>query len=187
MRYGVATIEISKYEITGCGLPFLRASDDCDAEKSSRRLATSRWKALGNCAGIGGAAAGFGSLTTASRSSRCVTATRGNTVRYSHSRFLSAARRSGLKDREDTTTLTVAKKMIDLAARGERDPERLTAETVRALRRSSRDPSSSPVRYREYARLCRDIMDRMPEHRQTLSDLADAWERVACEEGPGTS
>ncbi len=39
----------------------------------------------------------------------------------------------GLADREDGATLIVAKRIIDLATQGERDPERLTAATVEAL------------------------------------------------------
>jgi len=41
----------------------------------------------------------------------------------------------GLADREDGATLIVAKRIIDLAMQGERDPERLTAATVEALKR----------------------------------------------------
>lgn len=87
----------------------------------------------------------------------------------------------GLRDREDAATLTVAKQIIDLATQGERDPERLTAETVGTLRRSSPGVSPSPAQYREYAQLCREMMDQMPENRRILSDLADAWEKVARE------
>ena len=39
----------------------------------------------------------------------------------------------GLADREDGATLMVAKRIIDLAMLGERDPERLTAATLEAL------------------------------------------------------
>jgi hypothetical protein len=39
----------------------------------------------------------------------------------------------GLVDREDGATLMVAKRIIDLATLGERDPERLTAATMEAL------------------------------------------------------
>ena len=39
----------------------------------------------------------------------------------------------GLVDREDGATLTVAKRIVDLAAQGERDPERLTAATVKTF------------------------------------------------------
>jgi hypothetical protein len=39
----------------------------------------------------------------------------------------------GLADIEDAATLIVAKRVIDLAAQGERDPERLTSATVEAL------------------------------------------------------
>jgi len=39
----------------------------------------------------------------------------------------------GLVDHEDSATLTVAKRIVDLAAEGERDPERLTAATVKAF------------------------------------------------------
>jgi hypothetical protein len=41
----------------------------------------------------------------------------------------------GLADREDGATLMVARRVIDLAAQGERDPERLTAGTLEALSR----------------------------------------------------
>jgi len=41
----------------------------------------------------------------------------------------------GLADREDGATLMVAKRIIDLAKHGERDPERLTAAAVEALTR----------------------------------------------------
>jgi hypothetical protein len=39
----------------------------------------------------------------------------------------------GLSEREDAATLRVAKRIVDLVAKGERDPERLTAATVKAL------------------------------------------------------
>jgi hypothetical protein len=39
----------------------------------------------------------------------------------------------GLADREDGATLMVAKRIIDLATQGERDPERLMAAAVEAL------------------------------------------------------
>ena len=39
----------------------------------------------------------------------------------------------GLADREDGATLMVAKRIVDLAILGERDPERLTAAIVEAL------------------------------------------------------
>jgi hypothetical protein len=84
--------------------------------------------------------------------------------------------RLGLKDREDTAALRVAKEIIDLAAQGERDPERLTAETVGRLRRPS---LGLAAQYREYAEACRELMNRMPEHRKALSKLADAWDQVA--------
>jgi hypothetical protein len=41
----------------------------------------------------------------------------------------------GLADRENGATLVVAKRIIHLAAQGERDPERLTAATLEALSR----------------------------------------------------
>jgi hypothetical protein len=40
-----------------------------------------------------------------------------------------------LADREDGATLMVARRIIDLAIQGERDPERLTAATVEELAR----------------------------------------------------
>jgi hypothetical protein len=87
----------------------------------------------------------------------------------------------GLCDREDRATLMVAKRIIDLAAQGERDPERLTAETVAALKRASPSRLYSAAQCKEYARLCREMTDRMPaaEHKRTLSKLADAWDEVA--------
>jgi hypothetical protein len=39
----------------------------------------------------------------------------------------------GLADVEDGATLMVAKRIIDVATLGERDPERLTAATLQAL------------------------------------------------------
>jgi hypothetical protein len=39
----------------------------------------------------------------------------------------------GLSDRKDGITLVVAKRIVDLAAQGERDPERLVAATLEAL------------------------------------------------------
>ena len=39
----------------------------------------------------------------------------------------------GLSEGEDAATLSVAKRIVELVARGERDPERLTAATVEAL------------------------------------------------------
>jgi len=39
----------------------------------------------------------------------------------------------GLVDHEDGATLLVAKRIVDLALLGERDPERLSAATVQAL------------------------------------------------------
>jgi hypothetical protein len=39
----------------------------------------------------------------------------------------------GLADREDGATLMIAKRIIDLARQGERDPERLTAAAIEAL------------------------------------------------------
>lgn len=39
----------------------------------------------------------------------------------------------GLVDHEDGATLMVAQRIVDLAAQGERDPERLTAATIEAL------------------------------------------------------
>jgi hypothetical protein len=45
----------------------------------------------------------------------------------------------GLVDREDGATLTVAKRIVDLAAEGERDPEHLTAATVKTF--AKREPS----------------------------------------------
>ena len=44
----------------------------------------------------------------------------------------------GLVDREDPATLTVAKRIVDLAAEGERDPDRLTAATVKTF--AKREP-----------------------------------------------
>jgi hypothetical protein len=41
----------------------------------------------------------------------------------------------GLADREDGATLMVAKRIVDLATLGKRDPERLAAATVEAFNR----------------------------------------------------
>jgi hypothetical protein len=41
----------------------------------------------------------------------------------------------GLSAVEDGATLMVAKRIVELAARGERDPERLTAATLEAISR----------------------------------------------------
>ena len=40
----------------------------------------------------------------------------------------------GLKDKNDELTMVVAKKIIELAKAGERDPERLKAATLRSFR-----------------------------------------------------
>ncbi len=40
----------------------------------------------------------------------------------------------GIKNKDDDLTVVVAKKIIELAAAGERDPERLKAVTLKALR-----------------------------------------------------
>jgi hypothetical protein len=40
-----------------------------------------------------------------------------------------------LSDREDAGTLTVAKRLLAMAARGERNPQRLAAATLEALSR----------------------------------------------------
>jgi hypothetical protein len=47
--------------------------------------------------------------------------------------YRAALHQLGLTDREDRATLIVAKRIIDLAVQGERDPARLTAATVEAL------------------------------------------------------
>jgi hypothetical protein len=52
----------------------------------------------------------------------------------------------GLADVEDGATLMVAKRIVDFATQGERDPERLTAATVEAL--------SKLARLRSCARRC---------------------------------
>ena len=44
----------------------------------------------------------------------------------------------GLVDREGEATLSVAKRIVDLAAEGERDPKRLTAATVKTF--AKREP-----------------------------------------------
>jgi hypothetical protein len=49
--------------------------------------------------------------------------------------YHAALGRLGLVDREDGATLMVAKRIIDLATLGERDPERLTAATIERLSR----------------------------------------------------
>ncbi len=40
----------------------------------------------------------------------------------------------GLKDKNDDLTIVVARKIIELAKAGERDPERLKAATLKSLR-----------------------------------------------------
>jgi hypothetical protein len=57
--------------------------------------------------------------------------------------------RLGLKDVEDPATLCAAKEIINLASDGERDPERLTAETIRRLEHVL---PRSPADYRKFAR-----------------------------------
>jgi hypothetical protein len=47
--------------------------------------------------------------------------------------YHAALHQLGLADREDGATLMVAKRILDLAIMGERDPERLTAATVESL------------------------------------------------------
>jgi hypothetical protein len=47
--------------------------------------------------------------------------------------YHAALNQLGIADREDGATLLVAKRIIDLASEGERDPERLTAATVAAM------------------------------------------------------
>jgi hypothetical protein len=47
--------------------------------------------------------------------------------------FHAVLHRFGLVDVEDRATLMVAKRIVDLAAQGELDPERLTAATVETL------------------------------------------------------
>jgi hypothetical protein len=47
--------------------------------------------------------------------------------------FHAVLHRFGLVDVEDRATLMVAKRIVDLAAQGELDPERLTATTVQTL------------------------------------------------------
>ncbi len=47
--------------------------------------------------------------------------------------YHAALNQLGLANVEDGATLTVAKRIVDLAAQGERDPVRLTVTTVEAL------------------------------------------------------
>jgi len=48
--------------------------------------------------------------------------------------FEAALRELGVTDRADPLAETVAKQIIELAQRGERDPERLRAQTVNSLK-----------------------------------------------------
>jgi hypothetical protein len=48
--------------------------------------------------------------------------------------YHAALRELGLSESDDAATRMVAKKVIELAARGERDPERLKIATLAALR-----------------------------------------------------
>ncbi len=86
--------------------------------------------------------------------------------------------RLGLKDAENSATLSVAKEIINLACEGERDPERLTTEVLWRLQHVL---PRSPEDYRKFARWCRDMSAKMPEYRRKLTDLAIAWEAVANE------
>ena len=49
--------------------------------------------------------------------------------------FEAALRQLGLVDRSDPITMTVAKRIIELAKTGERDPKRLCERAVEALRK----------------------------------------------------
>jgi len=48
--------------------------------------------------------------------------------------FEAALRELGVSNRADPLAETVAKQIIELAQRGERDPERLRAQTVKSLK-----------------------------------------------------
>ncbi len=52
-----------------------------------------------------------------------------------NSAFLSVLRTLELSNRDDPETITVARCIIELAKRGERDPLRLQSATLKALRR----------------------------------------------------
>jgi hypothetical protein len=49
--------------------------------------------------------------------------------------YHAALRELGLSESDDAATRTVAKRVVELAAQGERDPERLKTATLEALRR----------------------------------------------------
>src|SRR5262249_36771487 len=95
-------------------------------------------------------------------------------------------RQLGLVDREDGTTLTVARRIIDLAVHGERDPERLVATAVESLGSShtatDRSDISSdgkgvlaeldqPIRFEEEAKRYADAAE--------SKDAKAAWLRIA--------
>jgi hypothetical protein len=48
--------------------------------------------------------------------------------------YRAALKELGLPESDDATTRTVAKSVVEIAALGERDPERLKAATLAALR-----------------------------------------------------
>lgn len=56
-----------------------------------------------------------------------------------------ACKALGLADRSDPLTQLVAKKIIGLATRGERDPERICAEVLRAFGRAWDRPPQEPA------------------------------------------
>jgi hypothetical protein len=49
--------------------------------------------------------------------------------------YRAALEELGLSESDDAATRIVAKRVVELAARGERDPERLKTATLEALRR----------------------------------------------------
>jgi hypothetical protein len=69
--------------------------------------------------------------------SRCVRETGGafgpEVVAIMSSAYHAVLSDLGLADQEDSITLLVARRIIDLAAEGERDPERLRATTLASL------------------------------------------------------
>ena len=59
-----------------------------------------------------------------------------DTIEIMSAAYEGACKALGLADRSDPLTQLVAKKIIGLATRGERDPERICAEVLRAFGRA---------------------------------------------------
>lgn len=69
-----------------------------------------------------------------SRMNFCATVFDPATMQNLRSAFAATVEALGLKDKDDDLKNVVAKKIIELAKAGERDPERLKAETLRSIR-----------------------------------------------------